>query len=61
MISIFLGTSEYTPETVHLFSDEGSVPLEVVFAVFFPAITGLISITKFEKILTDDNCHKKII
>ena len=61
LISIFLGTSEYTPETVHLFSDEGSVPLEVVFAVFFPAVTGLISITKFEKILTDDNCHKKII
>ncbi|MDB4402694.1 amino acid permease [Algibacter sp.] len=40
LISIFLGTSEYTPETVHLFSDEGSVPLEVVFAVFFPAVTG---------------------
>lgn len=40
LISIFLGTTEYAPETVHLFSDEGSVPLEVVFAVFFPAVTG---------------------
>tara|TARA_R110002049_G_scaffold188124_5_gene356405 strand:+ start:114 stop:2297 length:2184 start_codon:yes stop_codon:yes gene_type:complete len=40
LISIFLGTTVYAPETVHLFSDEGSVPLEVVFAVFFPAVTG---------------------
>ena len=40
LISIFLGSSEYAPETVHLFSDESSVPLEVVFAVFFPAVTG---------------------
>ena len=40
LISIFLGTSENTPEAVHLFSDEGAVPLEVVFAVFFPAVTG---------------------
>lgn len=40
LISIFLGSSEYAPETIHLFSDESSVPLEVVFAVFFPAVTG---------------------
>lgn len=40
LISIFLGTTEYAPETVSLFSTEGSVPLEVVFAVFFPAVTG---------------------
>tara|TARA_R110002096_G_scaffold46728_2_gene124991 strand:+ start:2651 stop:4834 length:2184 start_codon:yes stop_codon:yes gene_type:complete len=40
LISIFLGTTEYAPETLHLFSDKGSVPLEVVFAVFFPAVTG---------------------
>lgn len=40
LISIFLGTTEYAPETVHFFSDEGSVSLEVVFAVFFPAVTG---------------------
>jgi len=40
LISIFFGTTEYAPETVSLFSTEGSVPLEVVFAVFFPAVTG---------------------
>src|SRR5680860_1113288 len=40
LISIFLGTTEYAPETVSLFSTEGSVSLEVVFAVFFPAVTG---------------------
>ena len=40
LISIFFGTTEFAPETVHLFTAEGSVPLEVVFAVFFPAVTG---------------------
>jgi len=40
IVSIFLGTSEYTPETVNLLSDEGSVPMEIVFAIFFPAVTG---------------------
>ena len=40
LVSIFFGTTEFTPETVHLFSREGSVSLEVVFAVFFPAVTG---------------------
>jgi len=40
LISIFFGTSEYVPQTVSLFSTKNSVPLEVVFAVFFPAVTG---------------------
>ncbi|MFI1773741.1 amino acid permease [Thalassobellus citreus] len=40
LISVFLGSSDYAPETLHLFSDPSSVPLEVVFAVFFPAVTG---------------------
>ncbi len=40
LVSIFFGTTEFTPETVHLFSIEGAVSLEVVFAVFFPAVTG---------------------
>ncbi len=40
LVAIFFGTSEFTPATVPLFSTEGSVPLEVVFAVFFPAVTG---------------------
>ena len=40
IISIFFGTSEFTPQTVPMFSTEGSVSLEVVFAIFFPAVTG---------------------
>jgi len=40
LLSIFLGTTEYAPESVSLFADEGSVPMEVVFAIFFPAVTG---------------------
>jgi len=40
LIAIFFGTSEFQPETVNMFSTEGAVPLEVVFAVFFPAVTG---------------------
>ncbi len=40
LISIFFGTTEFAPETVPLFSTEGSVSLEVVFAIFFPAVTG---------------------
>ncbi|EAR01459.1 amino acid permease [Maribacter sp. HTCC2170] len=40
LISIFLGTTEFAPQSVAMFSSEGSVSLEVVFAVFFPAVTG---------------------
>ncbi len=40
LVSIFFGTAEFAPETVPLFATEGSVPLEVVFAIFFPAVTG---------------------
>ena len=40
LIAIFFGTSDFVPETIQLFSDEDSVSLEVVFAVFFPAVTG---------------------
>jgi amino acid transporter len=40
LISIFFGTVEFVPESVPLFSTENSVSLEVVFAVFFPAVTG---------------------
>ena len=40
LISIFFSSTEFAPETVHLFSDENGVPLEVIFAVFFPAVTG---------------------
>jgi amino acid transporter len=40
LVSIFIGTSEFTAESVPLFSTIDAVPLEVVFAVFFPAVTG---------------------
>jgi len=40
LISIFFGTTEFAPISVPLFSTEGAVPLEVVFAIFFPAVTG---------------------
>ncbi|MEN8123966.1 MAG: amino acid permease [Bacteroidota bacterium] len=40
LVSIFFGTTEFAPETVPMFTTEGAVPLEVVFAIFFPAVTG---------------------
>ncbi|NND78802.1 MAG: amino acid permease, partial [Maribacter sp.] len=40
LISIFLGTSEFAPQSVTFFATEDAVSLEVVFAVFFPAVTG---------------------
>ena len=40
LVSIFFGTSDFVPHTVNMFSTKGSVPLETVFAIFFPAVTG---------------------
>lgn len=40
LISIFFGTKEFAPHSINLLSSEGSVPLEMVFAIFFPAVTG---------------------
>jgi amino acid transporter len=40
LVAIFIGTSNYNPSSVSLFSTTNSVPLEIVFAVFFPAVTG---------------------
>ena len=40
LISIFLGSSEFIPESVPYVTSDNSVPLEVVFAIFFPAVTG---------------------
>jgi len=40
LAAVFFGYSNYEPETVKMFSTENSVPLEVVFAIFFPAVTG---------------------
>ncbi len=40
LISIFLGTNQFAPETVSMFAGEGAIPLEMVFAIYFPAVTG---------------------
>ncbi|MCK5678899.1 MAG: amino acid permease [Flavobacteriaceae bacterium] len=40
LVSIFFGTTEFAPETVPMFATEGAVSLEIVFAIFFPAVTG---------------------
>lgn len=40
IVSILLGTRDLAPETVSMVSTEGAVPMEIVFAVFFPAVTG---------------------
>ena len=40
LVSIFFGTTEFAPASINLLPTEGSVPLEMVFAIFFPAVTG---------------------
>lgn len=45
IISIFLGTSDFVPETVQLFSTKDSVSLEIVFAIFFPQLQGLLQVS----------------
>ncbi|RMG79242.1 MAG: amino acid permease, partial [Bacteroidetes bacterium] len=39
LVSIFLGSREYAPEVVPAFA-AGDVPMETVFAILFPAVTG---------------------
>ena len=40
LVSIFFGISTDIPERITTFAADGSVPLELVFAIFFPAVTG---------------------
>lgn len=40
LVSVFFGMSTSIPEHITTFATEGSVPLELVFAIFFPAVTG---------------------
>ncbi len=40
LVSIFFGTREFAPQSIMTFPASGSAPLEIVFAVFFPAVTG---------------------
>jgi Amino acid permease. len=45
LISIFFGSTDFAPETVTMFTTTDSIPLEVVFAVFFPAVTGFTAVS----------------
>ncbi|HKJ06177.1 MAG TPA: amino acid permease, partial [Flavobacteriaceae bacterium] len=40
LLAVFFGHSNYEPQTANLWVSESSVPLTVVFAIFFPAVTG---------------------
>jgi len=40
IISIVFGTRDFAPETVNMVATQGAVPMEIIFAVFFPAVTG---------------------
>ncbi|MCF6307239.1 MAG: amino acid permease [Flavobacteriaceae bacterium] len=40
LFSIFIGTSDYIPEVLETVTQPNSIPMEVLFAVFFPAVTG---------------------
>lgn len=40
IISIVFGTREFVPETVSMVATKDAVPMEIIFAVFFPAVTG---------------------
>ena len=40
ILSILLGSSNFQPETINLLPAKNAIPLEVVFAIFFPAVTG---------------------
>jgi len=40
LVSIFFGSWEIVPESIPAFGGEDSVPLETVFAILFPAVTG---------------------
>jgi amino acid transporter len=40
LLSIFFGTMDFAPQTVNMFASDDAMPLETVFAIFFPAVTG---------------------
>jgi len=40
IISIVFGTRDFAPETVSMVAVKDTVPMEIIFAVFFPAVTG---------------------
>ncbi len=40
LLSIFFGSHEFTPTEPHFFNKGSTVPLMVLFGIFFPAVTG---------------------
>jgi amino acid transporter len=40
LLSIFFGSHEFTPSEPHFFNKGSTVPLMVLFGIFFPAVTG---------------------
>jgi len=40
LVSIFFGSMEFSPDNVSMFAPTGAEPMSVVFAIFFPAVTG---------------------
>lgn len=40
LLSIFFGSHEFTPVEPHFFNKSSTVPLMVLFGIFFPAVTG---------------------
>ncbi len=40
LVSIFFGNMDFAPNSVNLFAPTGAEPMSVVFAIFFPAVTG---------------------
>mgnify|MGYP001137528993 CR=1 FL=1 len=40
ILSILLGSSDFQPESIQLLPAKNAIPLEIVFAIFFPAVTG---------------------
>ena len=40
IISIVFVTRDFAPETINMVATRDAVPMEIVFAVFFPAVTG---------------------
>lgn len=40
LISVFLGSMEFAPEAINLTAPKDAMSMSVVFAIFFPAVTG---------------------